>query len=262
MLASLGAPSNSRTCLNAGINSRRQDRPSRPAPPLPAKPAPTHGLGYAESLAKQVGMTGALGDPDDTELVDMSARYRALSQRPISTNSAIRAASQEIESHSVTSNSRCQRASGRRSGRFSTDQSFRSLPRITGLPAASASRHASLWQLSGFRRETGATRINRRDQDCEWPCGTQSDQPLLACVCQLPGSVPPRLSGVRPVGRPLVAKNQRSPPGGAGIRPGRVLARPGRSGPRPARRPARRAPCPPGRPRPAAPGTRAPRQPR
>jgi len=89
MLASLGAPSNSRTCLNAGINSRRQDRPSRPTPPLPAKPAQTHGLGYAESLAKQVGMTGALGDPDDTELVDMSARYRALSQRPISTNSAL-----------------------------------------------------------------------------------------------------------------------------------------------------------------------------
>jgi len=76
--------------LNAGINSRRHDRPSRPTPPLPAKPAQTHGLGYAESLTKQVGMTGALGDPDDTELVDMSARYRAISQRPISTNSAIR----------------------------------------------------------------------------------------------------------------------------------------------------------------------------
>jgi hypothetical protein len=55
-----------------------------------AKPAQTHGLGYAESLTKQVGMTGALGDPDDTELVDMSTRYRAISQRPISTNSAIR----------------------------------------------------------------------------------------------------------------------------------------------------------------------------
>jgi hypothetical protein len=62
---------------------------SRDVAPLHATlPAPTHGLGYAESLAKQVGMIGALGDPDDTELVDMSARYRALSQRPISTNSA------------------------------------------------------------------------------------------------------------------------------------------------------------------------------
>jgi hypothetical protein len=60
-----------------------QRRPSRPSPPRPTA------FGYAESLAKQVGMTGALGDPDDTELVDMSARYRALSQRPISTNSAI-----------------------------------------------------------------------------------------------------------------------------------------------------------------------------
>jgi hypothetical protein len=57
-------------------------------------------------------------------------------------------------------------------------------------------------------------------------------------------------------------QNQRPPPDGAGIRPGRVLARRGRSGPRPARRPARRAPCPPGRPRPAAPGTRVLRQPR
>jgi hypothetical protein len=67
-----------------------QRRPSRPSP------APTHGLGYAESLAKQVGMTGALGDPDDTELVDMSACYRALSQRPISTNSIGRQGSGKV----------------------------------------------------------------------------------------------------------------------------------------------------------------------
>ena len=41
----------------------------------------------------------------------------------------------------------------RRYGRFSTDQSFWSLPRITGLSAASASRYASLWPLTGFRCE-------------------------------------------------------------------------------------------------------------
>jgi len=46
-------------------------------------------------------MTGALGDPDDTELVDMSARYRALSQRPISTNSAIGSSRRSISFHAV-----------------------------------------------------------------------------------------------------------------------------------------------------------------
>ena len=44
-------------------------------------------------------MTAALGDPDDTELVDMSARYRAISQRPISTNSAIRNAAARPSDH-------------------------------------------------------------------------------------------------------------------------------------------------------------------
>jgi hypothetical protein len=44
-------------------------------------------------------MTGALGDPDDTELVDMSARYRAISQRPISTNSAIRPQAAQAQRH-------------------------------------------------------------------------------------------------------------------------------------------------------------------
>ena len=46
------------------------------------------------------------------------------------------------------------------------------------------------------------------------------------------------------------------------VRPGRGVARPGRSGAGLPRRPPRRAPCPPGRQRPAAPGRRALRLPR